>query len=84
MFFAHMLGRVWMRQRRQRLPLTKTTTWLLRTAVAVFAILYTGGFDSLGAVLILLMVLCLALGAYLEWRPKRTEEEVHLFGDRSG
>ncbi len=82
MFFAYELGRVWIRQRRQGLPLAKLTTWVLRTAVAVFAILYTGGLDPLGAVLLALMVLLLALGAYMEWRPKRTEPEVHLFGDR--
>jgi hypothetical protein len=78
MFFAYELGRVWMRLRRNGQPMTKAITWVLRTAVAVFAILYTRGFDALGIVLIVLIVLALAAGAYMEMRPRRVED-VHLF-----
>jgi hypothetical protein len=78
MFFAFELGRVWVRLRRYGQPLTKAITWVLRTAVAVFAILYTRGFDVLGIALVVLIALALGAGAYVEMRPRRVDD-VHLF-----
>jgi hypothetical protein len=78
MFFAYALGRMWVRLRRNGQPVAKAVTWVLRTAVAVFAVVYVGGFDGLAIALLALIALALAAGAYMETRPRRVEE-VHLF-----
>jgi hypothetical protein len=78
--FAYGLGRVATRLRRNHLPMTKALTWFLRTAVAVLAILWTRGFDSLGIVLLSLTALSCAAGVYIEMRPRKTEE-IHLFDE---
>jgi hypothetical protein len=46
--------------------------------VAVFAILYTRGFDVLGIALVVLIALALGAGAYVEMRPRRVDD-VHVF-----
>lgn len=77
-FFAYALGRAVMRLHRQKQPLAKAVTWVLRVTVCLFAVLWVGGTDVVGIALIAFATLCLALGVYLEWRPKHTEE-IHLF-----
>jgi hypothetical protein len=78
MFFAYALGRTLARLRRLRQSASKAITWILRTVVALFAVLWTGGFDALGIVLFGLAGLALAAGIYLEMRPRKIEE-THLF-----
>ena len=81
MFFAFALARVATRLYRQRLPLTKSLTWVLRTAVAGVAVLWTGGFDAIGVACMALIAIGFALGVYVELRPKHTEE-IHLFNEK--
>jgi hypothetical protein len=78
MFFAFELGRLWVRLHEAGRPFTKAISWVLRTVVAVFAVLYGRGFDALGIALVALIVLALAAGVYLEMRPRKIEE-THLF-----
>ena len=81
LFFAHFLGRVYARLRRDRLPWTKGLTWVLRTAVGMFAVLWTGGLDTIGVATMLLGAASLAAGVGVEYRPRK-HEEIHLFDDR--
>jgi hypothetical protein len=81
MFFGYALGRVAVRLHQSGQPVAKALTWILRISVAVIAILWTGGLDTLGIVLLCLTALSVAAGVYLEMRPKRTEE-IHLFPGR--
>ena len=78
MFFAYALGRTLARLHRLRQPLSKALTWILRTVVAVFAILWTGGFDLLGVMLLVLACATLYAGVYFEMRPRKVEQ-THLF-----
>jgi hypothetical protein len=77
-FFAYALGRAVMRLHRQGRPLARAVTWALRVTVCLFAVLWVGGLDAIGIAILAAASLCLALGVYLEWRPKHTEE-IHLF-----
>lgn len=76
--FAYALGRAVMRLHRQGRPLAKAHTWVLRVTICLFAVLWVGGLDVIGISILAAVALCLALGLYLEWRPKHTEE-IHLF-----
>ena len=78
--FAYSLGRSVTRLRRNKQPVAKALTWFLRTAAALLAILWTGGFDALGIVLLSLIALSCAAGVYLEKRPRKAEE-IHLFNE---
>jgi cytochrome c oxidase assembly factor CtaG len=78
MFFAYGLARVSARLRRERQPMRKALTWLLRTILALGAILWTGGFDAVGILMVALSAVAFAGGILLELRP-RHEEEIHLF-----
>jgi len=78
MFFAYALGRVATRLHRAGQPVAKALTWVLRTAVALIALFWTRGFDAVGIVMLCLTAVSLAAGAFVEMRPRRTEE-VHLF-----
>jgi hypothetical protein len=81
MFFGYTLGRVAVRLYESGQPVAKAFTWVLRTSVAVVAILWTRGFDTIGIVLLSLTALSIAAGVYLEIRPKKVEE-IHLFSDK--
>jgi len=85
LFFAHFLGRVIARLRRQKLPYTKGLTWLFRTTVALFGIIWMRGFDLLSILALLLCAAALAAGIWVENRPRKVEE-IHLFSneDRMG
>jgi hypothetical protein len=78
MFFAYALGRVLIRVRRNRQPFAKAMTWVLRTAAALTALLWTRQFDAVGIVFLGLIALSFAAGVYIETRPRKTEE-IHLF-----
>ena len=85
LFFAHFLGRAIVRLRRQKLPYTKGLTWLLRTTVALFGIIWMRGFDLLSILALLLCAAALAAGIWVENRHRKVEE-IHLFSneDRMG
>ena len=78
LFFAHFLGRVGARLHQQKQPYAKALTWFLRTAVALFAVLWTRGLDAVSIVTLALAALSFAGGIYVEMRPHHTEE-IHLF-----
>ncbi len=73
-FFAHFLGRAIARLRRQGQPLVKALTWILRTSVALLAIVWTGGLDYLTIVSLLLAAVSFAWGMYRERHPPHAEE----------
>jgi hypothetical protein len=79
-FFAHFLGRVIARLRRHKLPCTKAITWFLRTAVALFGIVWIRGFDLLSIVALVLCAAAVAAGMWIENRTRKVEE-IHLFPD---
>lgn len=78
LFFAHFLGRAGARLHRQKQPYTRALTWFLRTAVALWGIVWTRGFDVLSIVALVLAAASFAAGVYAETRPRQTEE-AHLF-----
>ncbi len=78
LFFAYFLGRVAIEVRRRKLPHTKLTTWVLRTAVCLFGVVWRRGLDATSIVFLVLAAASFAAGLYLEWRPRRIEE-IHLF-----
>jgi hypothetical protein len=78
MFFAYALGRAATRLHNAGQPIAKALSWVLRTVVALGAILWTRGFDLVSIVMIALAAASLGAGIYLESRPHRTEE-IHLF-----
>lgn len=78
--FAYSLGRITVRLHRQNQPFTKALTWVLRTVVCVFGVLWQRGLDATSVATLALVAASFALGAYLEWRPRHVEE-VHLFPD---
>ncbi len=80
LFFAHFLGRVIVRLRRQKLPYTKALTWFLRTTVALFGIIWMRGVDLLSVLTLLLCAVAVAAGIWVESRPRKVEE-IHLFSD---
>jgi hypothetical protein len=81
MFFAYALGRAATRLHTAGQPMARALTWILRTVVALGAIVWTGGFDAVGIVMTALAVLALAAGVYLESRPHRTDD-IHLFSGK--
>ncbi len=80
--FAYALGRSVARLQRNGQPLRKALTWLLRVIVCIFAVLWVGAFDATSIATLAAALVCLALGFYLEWRPRHVED-VHLFNDQN-
>ncbi|HEY1203713.1 MAG: hypothetical protein ABSH46_02600 [Bryobacteraceae bacterium] len=78
MFFAYALGRAATRLHNAGQPIAKALSWVLRTVVALGAILWTRGFDLVSIVMIALAAVSLGAGIYLESRPHGSEE-IHLF-----
>ena len=78
--FAWALGRLAIRLRRQKQPYRKALTWVLRTAVCVFGVLWQWGFDATSLATLAGVAAGMGLGSYLEWRPRHVEE-IHLFRD---
>jgi hypothetical protein len=81
MFFAYELGRAATRLRNAGQPMVRALTWVLRTVVSLGAILWTRGFDFVGIAAMILAASSLALGVYIESRPRRTDE-IHLFTEK--
>ncbi|MGE5569466.1 MAG: hypothetical protein ACM3S5_10570 [Rhodospirillales bacterium] len=78
LFFAYALGRTLARLRKYRKPITKALTWVLRTAVCLFGVLWHRGLDVTSIVFLVLAAATFAIGYYLEWRPRQVDE-IHLF-----
>ncbi len=78
LFFAYALGRMIARLRRQKQPYTRALTWVLRTAVCLFGVLWNRGFDVTSIIFLALSAATFALGYFIEWRPRHVEE-THLF-----
>ncbi|HOK45374.1 MAG TPA: hypothetical protein PLK67_05555 [Bryobacteraceae bacterium] len=77
LFFAYALGRTVARLRKYKRPLTKALTWVLRTAVCLFAVLWQRGLDVTSIVFLILSAATFGIGYYLEWRPRHVEE-IHI------
>jgi hypothetical protein len=78
MFFAYALGRVGTRLRREGQPMRKALAWVLRTAVALGAVVWVRGMDLVGVAILALAALSLAAGILIESRPAKVEQ-IHLF-----
>ena len=78
LFFAYALGRTVARLRKYKRPLTKALTWVLRTTVCLFGVLWNRGLNVTSILFLALSAATFAIGYYLEWRPRRVEE-THLF-----
>jgi hypothetical protein len=76
-FFAFWLARVATRLRRLELPLTKALSWVLRLAVTLLGVLWSGGLDFFGILALALAAAGFALGVWVELRPRNTEE-IHI------
>ena len=76
--FAFALGRVGVRLHRNGQPFAKALTWVLRITLCVFAVFWRWGFDATSIATLALVAAGLALGAFMERRP-RHDEEIHLF-----
>jgi surface polysaccharide O-acyltransferase-like enzyme len=76
--FAFALGRVGVRLHRNKQPYAKAGTWVLRITLCVFAVFWRWGFDATSIATLALVSAGLALGAFMEQRP-RHDEEIHLF-----
>jgi TctA family transporter len=81
--FAYALGRVGVRLHRNKQPYTKALTWVLRTTLCVFAVFWRRGFDATSIATLALVAVSLALGVFMEQRP-RHDEEIHLFREQGG
>ncbi len=78
LFFAYGLGRLATRLRRQKQPFSKAVTWVLRLCVTLLGVFWGGGLDPLGLLALLLAAAGLALGIWLEARPKKAEAPIHI------
>jgi hypothetical protein len=78
LFFAYALGRTIARLRRRKQPYTKALTWVLRTVVCLFGVLWNRGLDVTSIIFLALSASTFALGYFIEWRPRHVEE-THLF-----
>jgi hypothetical protein len=72
--FAFTLGRTAVKAMRDRTRQRAAIGWALRTTVCVYAIFYFGGLRWPFLVTLALAVAALAAGAWLEARPKKTED----------
>ncbi len=76
-FFAFLLGRAGTRFHRLGLPLTKALTWVLRLSVTILGVLWSGGLDVLGLLVLVLAAAGLLLGIWVERHPRKAEE-IHI------
>jgi|YNPBryBLVA2012_1023415.scaffolds.fasta_scaffold00086_19 hypothetical protein len=73
LFFAHFLGRMIVRLRQGR-PGARPGGWAIRFAVALGAILWSGGLDATAIVTLAGAGLAGGYGAWRESRPKKDED----------
>jgi hypothetical protein len=74
LFFSHFLGRAGARLHQSRQPYTRALTWILRTVVALGAIVWTGGLDALSIAAVVLCAASFAWGVHREQHPPRPDE----------
>ena len=72
LFFAHMLGRAMVKTRREKVPKRILYTWILRTAVALGGVCYSG-IDVVSILAIVLMAASFALGVRVALHPPAAE-----------
>ncbi len=76
-FFAYALGRTIARLRQARQPYTKATTWVLRTTVCLFGVLWNRGLDITSIVFLVLSGGVFGLACFFQPKP-REPEQTHL------
>jgi len=59
-------------------PFTKALTWVLRITLCVFAVFWRRGFDATSIATLALVAAGVALGVFMEQRP-RHDDQIHLF-----
>jgi len=69
---------VGVRLHRNKQPYSKALTWVLRITLCVFAVFWRWGLDATSIATLALVAAGLALGVFIEQRP-RHDEEIHLF-----
>jgi hypothetical protein len=74
LFFAHFLGRSWIRFRRGSEKISRLIAWTLRTVVTLLGVLWFRPLDAFAIVVIVLGAVSLAAGLFLEWQPKHEED----------
>ena len=74
LFFAHFLGRSWIRFRRGSEKISRLIAWTLRTVVTLLGVLWFRPLDAFAIVVIVLGAVSLAAGFFLEWQPKHEED----------
>ena len=81
LFFAHFLGRSVVRARRGQ-SARSLYGWLIRTAIAVGAILWHRGLDGISIAVLTLSAAALVVGVWDEQRPKKQEDLTkEIFGE---
>ncbi len=73
-FFAHFLGRSLMRLKQKRETGGRVAPWLLRFALALGAILWSGGWDATAIVTVVLAGASGVWGAWQERSPREPED----------
>ena len=73
---AYFLGRSCVRLRRGRARRSQTYAWAFRTILALGGVLWASRSDAVAVGSIVLACVTFVLGAYLEGRPKREEEDL--------
>jgi hypothetical protein len=74
--FACMFGQSWLRLRKGRAKRFQTMAWAFRTMAALGGTLWHSRTDWVAIGAVILAALAFGLGVYLEWRPKRQEEDL--------
>jgi hypothetical protein len=81
LFFAHFLGRSIVRARRGQ-SARSLYGWLIRTTIAVGAILWHRGLDGISIAVLTLAAASLVVGVWDEQRPKKQEDLTkEIFGE---
>lgn len=76
LFFAHFLGRSAARLYEGRERLERTLIWVLRTSVALAAVVWGGGLDALAIATLALCGAAFGAGCYSEVRPRAAPEDL--------
>jgi hypothetical protein len=76
MLFAYAFGKSAIRLRHGRERRSRIIAWALRTIVTGLAAAWGAGFDFITLAVVILAALSFAVGAYVEWRPAKHEEEL--------
>jgi hypothetical protein len=74
LFFAHFLGRSVVRARSNQQRWRSVAGWAIRATIAVLAIVFKRGLDSISIAALLLSAGAFALGYWDESRPKQEED----------